>query len=101
MGDVPDGGAYEHSIMIMTDVIHALQTIEDAPKFFATDFCHQYTQYGGYGNIWGLVTCDPDGTLISFPFLSHILKRTYFTNCNWTSSKSRIRIFLGLVFLSN
>ena len=55
-------------IMIMTDVIHALQTIEDAPKFFATDFCHQYTQYGGYGNIWGLVTCGPDGTLISFPF---------------------------------
>ena len=69
MGETVDGGPYEHSVMIMTDVVKALQTVEDAPKYFATDFCHQYTHYGGYGNIWGLVTCDPDGT---FDFVSFL-----------------------------
>ena len=104
LGDVAIGGAYEHSVMIMTDVINALQKVEDAAKFFATDFCHQYTQSGGYGNIWGLVTCDPDGTFdfFSFYFLSLLsLTRTHITNCNWTPSKPRIRIILGLVFDPN
>lgn len=50
----------------MHDVIHALENIKGAPKFFSTDFSHQYTQYGGYGNIWGLVTADPDGKKFVF-----------------------------------
>jgi hypothetical protein len=57
---VEGGGAYSRSIVIMHDVIKALEEVEGAPKFFSSDFCHQYTQYGGYGNIWGLVTADPD-----------------------------------------
>lgn len=56
-----DGGAYTHSILIFEDVITALLSVEDAPTIYSTDFSHQYVQYGGYGNIWGLVTCDPDG----------------------------------------
>ncbi len=51
---VEGGGAYSRSIVIMEEV-------EGMPKFFSSDFCHQYMQYGGYGNIWGLVTADPDG----------------------------------------
>lgn len=55
------GGPYVASIMIFHSVISALENVEGAPKFYSTDYCHQYVRYGGYGNVWGLVTCDPDG----------------------------------------
>ncbi len=48
---VEGGGAYSHSIVIMHDVIKVLEEVEGMPKFFSSDFCHQYTQDGGYGNI--------------------------------------------------
>lgn len=63
---VEGGGAYRRSVLILHDAIQVLQKVEGAPRFFSTDFCHQYTQYGGYGNVWGLVTGDPDG--LSFCF---------------------------------
>lgn len=57
-------GPYRRSIMLMKDVIAALQNVQDAPKFYSTDFCHQYVQYGGFGNVWGIVTADPDGHIL-------------------------------------
>lgn len=42
--------------------------MEGAPKFYSCDFSHQYVRFGGYGNIWGLVTVDPDG-ISNFVFL--------------------------------
>jgi len=44
--------------MIFHLVIQALEMVEGSPKFYSTDFCHQYVRYGGYGNVWGLVICD-------------------------------------------
>ena len=67
------GAPYCRSIMIMHDVIKALESIEGAPKFFSSDFCHQYTQYGGYGNIWGLVTADSDGNKFCLFFVGKLL----------------------------
>ena len=47
--------------MIFHSVIAALESVEGSPKFYSTDFSHQYVANGGYGNVWGLVSCDPDG----------------------------------------
>jgi len=58
------GGPYVASIMIFHSVIAALKKVERAPKFYSTDYCHQYVRYGGYGNVWGLVTCDSDSMFI-------------------------------------
>lgn len=67
------GGPYSRSLIIFNDVIEALQEVDGAPKFYSTDFSHQYVQFGGYGNIWGLVTVDPDGFVDLFLFLVLIL----------------------------
>jgi hypothetical protein len=56
-----EGGAYECSVLIFSTVIEAITTVEDAASFFASDFSHQYTSFGGYGNLWALVSVDPDG----------------------------------------
>jgi hypothetical protein len=55
------GGPYSASALIFSASITAISSIKGAPKFFCTDFCHQYVAKGGYGNLWGLVSCDPDG----------------------------------------
>jgi hypothetical protein len=55
-----DGGAYECSVLIFSTVIEAITTVENAASFFASDFSHQYTSFGGYGNLWALVSVDPD-----------------------------------------
>jgi hypothetical protein len=55
-----EGGAYECSIIIFSTVIEAITTVDHAASFFASDFSHQYTSFGGYGNLWALVTVDPD-----------------------------------------
>jgi hypothetical protein len=62
------GGPYSRSLIIFNNVIKALQEVEGAPKFYSCDFSHQYVRFGGYGNIWGLVTVDPDG-ISNFVFL--------------------------------
>jgi hypothetical protein len=70
------GGPYSRSIVVFQDVIGALEKVEGAPKFYSTDFSHQYVQFGGYGNIWGLVTIDPDGLSIPlqcYPYLTCVI----------------------------
>jgi hypothetical protein len=52
---------YESSIIFFDTVFCALESIDSDIICFASDFTHQYTQYGGFGNIWGFVSADPDG----------------------------------------
>lgn len=61
-----EGEVYESSVIYFDTVFDALHEIQSSVMCFATDFTHQYTQYGGFGNIWGFVTVDPDG--LCFPF---------------------------------
>lgn len=78
-------------------MISALQSVEDAPTLYATDFSHQYIKYGGYGNVWGLVTCDPDGNFFFFFFTNlysnflltdHILPIAFGHQCSPESRES-------------
>ena len=67
------GSTYESSVIFFDTVFHALESVDSEVICFATDFTHQYSQYGGFGNIWGFVSADPDGrySLYSFHFPIH------------------------------
>lgn len=78
---------YESSVIFFDAVFAALKSVDSEIICFATDFTHQYTQYGGFGNIWGFVSADPDGMfLLIMHFLSHFLpSRLHPSTCYWTS----------------
>ena len=42
-------------------IIDAIDEQDEWRKVYATDFTHQYVKSGGHGNLFGLVTPDPEG----------------------------------------
>jgi cellobiose-specific phosphotransferase system component IIC len=58
---IGEDGPYKCSIIIYKMIIDALAKQEDLKKVFSTDFTHQYVRFGGHGNLFGLVTVDPEG----------------------------------------
>lgn len=94
IGTTEGGEVYSCSVIFFDTAIETLLELQKTSKVicYATDFTFQYTQGGGFGNIWGLVSADSDGNCSSlFQFYCSdsffFLYSTYPSSCNWTSHR--------------
>ena len=97
---------YQCSILKFNNIIKAVLDVKDLSPFFVTDFSHQCPSFGAYGNVWALVTSDPEGKhFFLFSILFFITKpfshRSYSAPCTWTSLCSRVCRVLDLVFTAS
>ena len=52
---------YSSSIIVFHSILKAMKDMKGTySPVFATDFCHQTVQDGGFGSLWAMVAADPD-----------------------------------------
>ena len=94
---------YQSSVIIFHSVLERIREFKDIPWCFASDFSFQYTQFGGFGNLWAVVTVDPDGLFFNVYFYLSILSisislttnhhhnRTHSSPCNRSPNSRTVK----------